>query len=532
MPMTCLLLDEFVGGAVIDAAIPAIYSALLLFGALLFSISLIALLLFVVVILVSTNYWAFVYRPASLAHSRRKRKLKLIAADRASIKFSATSSKANHNHKHRYQSEPMSAYCRRVFHIAKRSIQYGITVLSYRGKREKKLVAARSVWCGMNRPLLLYTSSPGDSRNPSSSTPSSSSSSSSSAPSTGYPLPTSSHIPFSPPPRPFSPISPTFSPSTFSPRPAKNVYPRQLKSPGLGTVPLCVRKMLIISTDTIIQEREKEKERKREKERIRKHGVKEGYKKVMEGDGGGRGIGRGGYRGEGMGVRVRGRGGIQIIRQFSSRRSLEDELVVTRTGLADSTRRLVAPRIMFYSRQALTLMRSQLSQHENIGKRKQTRILQMDSNEDSFPESEFTEEFSRILDVFYPDGMTLSNEAKEESCELFDIWKNEYFEWSQASGAIQSEVRMINFKLFEEWFSNDFVSAIHSNLSDRIMDNISRSPVLAVKVKNKDKDNGAVHCTTQSVSWYAPPPLSSPVAERGGGRRTSVREEEKVESIF
>ena len=40
MPMSCLLLNEFVGGAVIDAAIPAIYSALLVCGALLFSISL------------------------------------------------------------------------------------------------------------------------------------------------------------------------------------------------------------------------------------------------------------------------------------------------------------------------------------------------------------------------------------------------------------------------------------------------------------------------------------------------------------
>ena len=309
------------------------------------------------------------------------------------------------------------------------------------------------------------------------------------------------------------------------------MYSRQVKSPGLSAVPVCVRKMLVISTDAAVQEREKERDRRQRQREKDKGGG--GRSKGMAGGGGGRGEdGRGGRKGEGMGVRVRGRGGVQFIRQFSSTRSLEDELVVTRTGLADSSRRFVAPRIMFYSRQALTLMRSRLSQHEKTGKSTQTRILQMDSNEDSFPESEFTEEFSRILDVFYPDGMTLSNEAKEESCELFDIWKNEYFEWSQASGAIQSEVRMINFKLFEEWFSNDFVSAIHSNLSDRIMDNISRSPVLAVKVKNKDKDNGAVHCTTQSVSWYAPPPLSSPVAERGGGRRTSVREEEKVESIF
>ena len=71
------MLNEFVGGAVIDAAIPAIYSALLVFGAILFSVSFLALIICVIVVLVSTNYWAFIYRPASLAHSRRKRKLKI-----------------------------------------------------------------------------------------------------------------------------------------------------------------------------------------------------------------------------------------------------------------------------------------------------------------------------------------------------------------------------------------------------------------------------------------------------------------------
>ena len=178
MPMSCLLLNEFVGGAIIDAAIPAIYSSLLVCCALLFSISLVALLISVIVVLVSTNYWAFVYRPASLAHSRRKRKLKMIAAGREFIEFNGTAAAASRRSSHsraRYHSEPMSAYCGRVFHIVKRSLQYGITVLSYRGKREKKYVAAQSVWCGMNRPSLLFTST-GDPRTlpSSSSAPSSS----------------------------------------------------------------------------------------------------------------------------------------------------------------------------------------------------------------------------------------------------------------------------------------------------------------------------------------------------------------------
>ena len=539
MPMTCLLLNEFVGGAVIDAAIPAIYSALLVFGAILFSVSFLALIICVIVILVSTNYWAFVYRPASLAHSRRKRKLKIIAANggRSLIKFNATSSKANSSgKKSRHQPESISAYCRRVFHIVKRSLQYGITVLSYRGKREKKHFAARSVWCGMNRPLLIFRTSedPRTKSTPISSSPTSPLSASKSF---SAPFLSPSKTPFSPTPS-FSAFYPTSSFSAFSPSPSRsyrNLYSRQVKSPGLSAVPVCVKKMLIISTDTAVQEREKERER-RQKQRDRESGG--GGRGGDTPGGGGRG-GRGG-RGEELGSRVRGRGGVQFSRQFSSTRSLGDELVVTRTGLADSSRRLVAPSIMFYSRQALTLMRSRLSKKKsNVAQLKSTsthrRIFPMNSNEDSFPEADFTVEFRLILDVFYPDGMTLSNEAKEESCELFDIWKNEYFEWSDASTggggitSIQPEVRMINFKLFEDWFSNEFVFLIHSNLSDRIMDNITRSPVLAVTVKNKVKvkevDEDALHCTTNAVSWFAPPPAR---ARRRLG--DLIREEEKEEN--
>ena len=151
----------------------------------------------------------------------------------------------------------------------------------------------------------------------------------------------------------------------------------------------------------------------------------------------------------------------------------------------------------------------------------------MSSNEDSFPESHFTVEFRRILEDFHPDGMTLSDEAKEESRELFDIWKIEYFEFCRASGRIQTEKedKMINFKLFEDWFSRDFMCTIHSNLSDRIFENIARSPVLAVTVKKKELDQESALSTTNAVSWYAPPPARE--------KRTLgdlIRDEEKDEN--
>ena len=519
MPMSCLLLNEFIGGAVIDAVIPAIYSALLVFGALLFSVSFLALIICVIVILISTNYWALIYHPASLAHSRRKRKLQSIAADGGwkSIKCNASSMKGNNSDKPRYQPESITAYSWRVFYMVKCSLQYGITVLSYRGKREKKRFAAQSVWCGMNRPLLLFRTSE-DLRTKF--TPSSTS-----APSPAYPLPLASYKSFAPPtPSSFPPFSTTFSAHTLSLLPTKshdNFYTRQARSLGLNGAPTCIRKMLIISADTVLEGREKEKERKREKERSRKQGEKERRREERERERCNGGVGNAGGRGDEMSVGVRGRGQLHHTRQLSSSRSLEDELVVTRTGLADSTRRLVAPSIMFYSGQALTLMRSRLSLHDNVSKSTHRGMLHVNIDEDSFSEADFAEEFRLILDVFYPDGMTLSDEAKEESCELFNIWKNENFVWSNvtAGGTISthSEVRMINFKMFEDWFSEEFVGAIHSNLSDRIMDNISRSPVLAVTVKNKvnesdrERDDSIAHCTTQSVSWFASSPRSTPL---------------------
>jgi hypothetical protein len=287
--------------------------------------------------------------------------------------------------------------------------------------------------------------------------------------------------------------------------------------------------MLIISTDALVLEREKERKRKqRDSEDGR------GGRGMIGGEGGRGGGGEGGGEGRGMRGLVRGRGGVQFSRQFSSIRSIGDELVVTRTGLADTSRRIVAPRIMFYSRQVLTLMRSRLSQyeHEKSGRSSsnisaQRKIFPMSSNEDSFQESHFKAEFRRILEDFHPDGMTLSDEAKEESCELFDIWKNEYFEFCRASGISQSEKedKMINFKLFEDWFSHDFMCTIHSNLSDRIFENIARSPVLAVTVKKKELDQESALSTTNAVSWYAPPPARE--------KRTLgdlIRDEEKDEN--
>jgi membrane protein implicated in regulation of membrane protease activity len=76
LPMTFILMNEVVGAAIIDAAIPAMYSAIFILGAYLYSISLLALLLTFCLAIAAVFYWTLVYRPASKAHSLRKEKLK------------------------------------------------------------------------------------------------------------------------------------------------------------------------------------------------------------------------------------------------------------------------------------------------------------------------------------------------------------------------------------------------------------------------------------------------------------------------
>ena len=157
--MTCILFNEAVGNAIVDAAIPAIYSAVLLLGAYLYSISLFTLLVTFFLVFAAANYWAFVYRPASLAHSRRKRKLRSIRhgdilasrmnrSRRSSPLIGVTPSAVP-------RSVSAASHVWRILNIVKRSVQHGITLFSVRRIRHVKSRAIKKEWCDMNRSSAL-----------------------------------------------------------------------------------------------------------------------------------------------------------------------------------------------------------------------------------------------------------------------------------------------------------------------------------------------------------------------------------------
>ena len=155
--MSCILLNEVAGGAIIDFVIPAVFSAILVLGVNLYNISLFALLLPFCVIIGIICYVVFIYRPALAAHSRRKRAL-------GQIRREATISSNTSRHRHKasmmstkgpiYSPQSLFDYIRRVSNIAKHAAQ---SAISYFSKRRLKARAARraanrKTWCHMNMP--------------------------------------------------------------------------------------------------------------------------------------------------------------------------------------------------------------------------------------------------------------------------------------------------------------------------------------------------------------------------------------------
>lgn len=81
VPMTVMLINEFIGDAILDAVIPGIYAGIVVLAADVFAISLRALLLLLCIPLGILFYLIFIYHPARAAHNRRKEVLKRMRAD-------------------------------------------------------------------------------------------------------------------------------------------------------------------------------------------------------------------------------------------------------------------------------------------------------------------------------------------------------------------------------------------------------------------------------------------------------------------
>lgn len=155
--MSCLMVNESVGEAFIDAAIPSVFSSMLIFGAALYQISLLALLLPLCVAAGFVLYRTFIYRPAKKAHERRRCLLK---DRRENTDFSdvkkrlrkvAPSDSASLRRRAHYSC---CEFIRRFLMNLKYGTVAAITHVSVEKLRKRFAVKAvySQLWCDMNKP--------------------------------------------------------------------------------------------------------------------------------------------------------------------------------------------------------------------------------------------------------------------------------------------------------------------------------------------------------------------------------------------
>ena len=144
VPMSVILLNAFIGDAIIDVILPGIYAGVLIAGAELYAVSSLALLLPICVAVVALSYFVSVYRPASDTHSHRKQELKRMRYGDSWYLF--------RSNRHNTTTWSPTSCIKPVGIIAKRSIQDSITWVScgeVRLRDPKKHIVQRD-WCYLN----------------------------------------------------------------------------------------------------------------------------------------------------------------------------------------------------------------------------------------------------------------------------------------------------------------------------------------------------------------------------------------------
>ena len=154
VPMTVILLNEFIGDAILDAVIPGIYAGILVMGATLYTVSLLALLLPFCLVIGILWYLIFIYRPAQHAHNRRKELLKRrMLEDSLSTAHSFRQNGSSARFRgSAFGRQTLTGYLARVRTIAKHGIQDGITWISG-GElqlRDPRKHFVQRDWCHIN----------------------------------------------------------------------------------------------------------------------------------------------------------------------------------------------------------------------------------------------------------------------------------------------------------------------------------------------------------------------------------------------
>jgi cell division protein FtsL len=361
LPMTVILLNGVIGDAVIDAVVPGVYAGFEVFFARLYTLSLLALLLPICILVGVASYLTFVFHPSQVAHKKRKEKMKRLELEASYLQTRTskhTAHAATRGSRRNVSQFSATGYFFRVFKIFVRTAQHGITWLSF----EKRLNNTRqkrvnNIWRLMNAPHS-----------------------------------TQGHIAYGKPPvhgstsRPFSPN--------------KKLGPRH----NLFLPPGKITDMMTSSTQWKALHLERQ----------------------------------------------------NVINTSSTenRAATSSQIpIVTRPKSYRSTGRKLSSLFVFDAKDLLKRLRAQLV---------------VDKSDDVVSVQGLRDAFEEMMEVFYPDGIPLSEAERTEAADLFKRWKERDCPKGQPS------VQNVSMLAFEEWFMQEFMCVFRSTLPERLVDHSLR----------------------------------------------------------
>ena len=157
--MSCLLVNESIGDAFIDAAMPSFFSSLYMLADALYKISLLAILCPVIAVLGIFLYYRLLYRPAKESHRERKILLGIRKRDGAFGREEKLLRHKTHmelSRRSKGLTYGLGQFIHRLLVLSNDGV---VTMISHvSDKRLKKRVAVESAfshkWCAMNKPAL------------------------------------------------------------------------------------------------------------------------------------------------------------------------------------------------------------------------------------------------------------------------------------------------------------------------------------------------------------------------------------------
>ena len=426
--MSCLLVDENIGDALIDVALPAFYSGIYVIGALLYEVSSFALLLPLCIIIGIIIYHKFVYRPAKRAHDTRKSILKRRQS------YGNSASIENQRRKMRNMStenQTRNSNAVRVLTILQNGIIAGIANLSMRRfkKQIATRVAQRQKWWAMNVPASYQGAGLGqrDSK-------------------AGGRLHNDvrdniAHFSYPNPNK--------IKRMMMSLRKRQSGYQ---SAPNLFDVSIVLKNQLNGHTtrDPVVIKP------------LQGGLIYRELRPVIIFD-----------TGEAL-LRIRSKLSTAAIRELSDteeKANGDQEGIVIEKGASEKVN--VQYEVGVNDRRI----------HNEV-------VDELSLNLFEIPVPDLLKEFQDIFEFFYPDGITMSKVEKEEVFELFTVWihEQEYQSKMQFDGAAYCEVQTIGFEIFYNWFF-DLSQMVHDVISNRLTNYILLSSNLSDNTGSLNNSN-------------------------------------------